>query len=615
MSNFSAIDYMFLNPELVAYRNILTVEQAYTYYIANSNANLAINVSILPSNFNSEVFLASSRDLANISSLSRDIEYAMSNFGLTPIQIAKKQKYIPNIYQSVAYRGSNVFAFDTSNAITSNNLVENNNVRLLDASSTEMFFKVVSVSNNTFAVQSNNAILYPSSNYLLYGINATDYDRIAQINYARIIQGYSNVNSNGVIVSAVTSNSTNFLRDQSDSNFNAALYKVLYPDSRSMNDTQAYLDWVNKRKNEIYRIINVDDIAAGNGNKYVNINFLNISSNIVFRNKYIDGISSNLDPALCNVPGDSNKLITEYAIKNYLDVRMSNLQNLGSFTNMIINDTIVVKTQGTFSNNVNVFGSLYVNSNSSFSNDVTVVGNTYIKSNLDVTNAVTMRNSLMLTNGNATFSNGVLVNGSMSVTGNLYNARIGLGYMGSFLTGNDGSNIIQAQNYNDNSDARIKTNIQHISPKQCIDIINKLNVATFEYNYGNSNMDKPTTGFIAQELESQGLTDYVYLTPGYTPDILKWGDIDGNYLFIDHELEVGNDIKLVIDDNDVFVKVIKRQERGVFIIYPNIDSNSRVLVYGYKTDTLRNIDYKQLFVVAIGAIKHLSDRLSSINVV
>lgn len=610
MSNFNAIDYMFLNPELVAYQNVRSVEQAFIYYTANSNANLATNVSSLPSNFDSEVFLASSRDLANISSLSRDIEYAMCNFGLTPNQIAKKQKYIPNIYQAVTYNGSNVFAFIGSNIITSNNLVATNSIRVIDTASTEMFFKVASVTSNQFTVQDNNAALFPSSNYMLYGINVTDYDRISQINFFRIILGYSNVDSNGLVVSAVTSAATNYLRNESDSNFNSALYKVLYPDARSLTDTQVYLDWVNKRKNEIYRIINVEDIAAGNGNKYVNFNFLNISSNVVFRGKFVDGITSNLDPALCNLPGDSNKLITEYAIKTYLDTRMSNLQNLGSFTNMMINDSIIVSTSGSFSNTVNVFGSLYVNSNSSFSNNVTIVGNTYIKSNLDVTRTSVFRNSMMLDGGNAnaTFCNCVLVNGSMSVTGNIYNARIGLGHMGGFLTSNNGSNIIQAQNYNDNSDARIKTNIAYLLPKDCLDKICKMDVATFNYCYGHSNKDSyTTTGAIAQQLEECGLSEYVYLTSGYLPDVMKNGEIDGNYIYVDHDLLAGRNLKLVVDNNDIGVQVLRKLERGVFQISPGIIGERKpCLIYGYHTDELKNVDYKQLFVIAIGAIKHLA---------
>lgn len=613
MSNFNAFDYLHLNPELSAYANVLTVEQAQAYYNANSNSRLAFNISVIPTNFNSEVFLTSSRDLANIASLSKVIYSAMSNQGLNDGQIAKKQKYVANIYQNVTYSGSNVFMFAGSNTINSNNLIQGDAIKIIDNMSTELYFNVVSLTSNQFVVGSNFNSVYQGSNYLFYGINATDYDRIAQINYTRIVGGYSNLNSNGAVVSAVASSNTNYINNTSDSNFNASLYRLLYPDSRAFNDVQTYLDWVNKRKNEVYRIINVDDIAAGNGNKYVNFNFLNISSNIVFRNNMVDGISMSLSPALCNVPGDSNKLITENAIKYYTDFRLSNLQNLGSFTNMVINNAIVVSSQGTFSNTLNVFGNLYVNSNSTFSNDVTILGSTYIKSNLDVTRHSVFRNSMILDGGNAnaTFCNCVLVNGSMSVTGNIYNARIGLGHMGSFLTSNNGSNIIQAQNYNDNSDARLKNNIVYLSPRDCLEKICKMNVATFNYCYGHPDKDShTTTGAIAQQLEEAGLNEYVYLTTGYLPDVMKNGEIDGNYVYVDHDLSVGKGLKLVVDNNDIGVRILRKLERGVFQISPAIIGERRnCLVYGYYTEELRNVDYKQLFVVALGAIKELAQKI------
>ena len=615
MSVFNAFDYLYLNPELSAYMNVTSVEQAQTYYNANTSKYLATSLSVLPSNFNSEVFLTSARDLANISSLSQGIKLAMANQGLTAQQISKKQKYVANVYQSVQYLGANAFGFTGSNTISSNNLISGDAIKVIDDKSTEMYFTVASSTSNSFMINTNNTILYQSSNYLFYGINVTDYDRIAQVNYARIIGGYSNVNSNGVAVSAVSSSNTNFVANAANSNFNPQLYRMLYPDSRALSDVQTYLDWVNKRKNEVYRILNVDDVAFGNGNKYVNFNYLNISSNIVFRGSFINGITEYINPASCNIPGDSNKIATENAIKYYTDFRMSNLQNLGSFTNMVINDSILVKSTGTFSNNANIFGSLYVNSNSSFSNDVNIVGNTFIKSNLDVTASSTFRNSMLLSGGNAnaTFCNCVLVNGSMSVTGNIYNARIGLGYMGSFLTSNNGSNIIQAQNYNDNSDRRIKKDIDPVSPEDCLAKICKMNIASFSYNYGHPETDaQRTTGLIAQELEDQGLGEYVYYTPGYLPDIMKNGVIDGDHLcFVnntDNDIEAGKDIKLITeDDEEVFLRVIRKLERGVFEVAPPLlTEKRRCLIYGYRTSSLRNVDYKQLFVLALGAIKCLA---------
>jgi len=462
--------------------------------------------------------------------------------------------------------------------------------------------------------------VYDTSNYLLFGIKVTDFDRIAQANYARLFAGYSNMNTNGTIVSAISSSNTNFLVSEIDDTFNAPLYRMLYPDSRSLNDTQTYLDWVSKRKNEVYRIQNVSDIAYGNGNTYTNINFLNISSNMIFTGTFINGITEYLNPSTCNIPGDSNKLITENAIKQYADIRMSNLQNQGSFTNVLINDSIMVNVNGTFCNLLTSIGGLYVGSNSTFSNDVTIVGNNNIYSNLDVHGTTTLRNSMMLTGGNATFSNNVMINGSMSVTGNIYNARIGLGYVGNYLASNSGFNIVHAQNYNDNSDARIKNNVVNIDPNVCLDTINKLDVVEFQYMYGKKDIDTlRVVGFIAQDIESN-VGKYVYHTSEYIPNIMVQATLDMNRLIVDNNYDdniIIGDVKLILDNEiDAMITVTRKLERRVYETAPHAFGTDpqRCLVYGSKIDDFKNVDYKQLFVLAVGGIKALQQQIDEMKI-
>lgn len=585
MSAFNPVDYLYLNPELVAYMNVLSIEQAKTYYDTNPGIHIPVNISVIPSSFDAEVFLASSKDVANMSSLSRDIVFAMSNQGLSSGQIAKKQKYVPNLYCTAQYTGANTFSV-AGTTLNSNNLSVKDSIKIHDERSVEMFFTVDSLTANTFTVSSNHSTpgLYATSNYLLYGINVTDYDRIARINYARIIGGYSNVDQYGTIVSALPVLNTNYLSDIGNSNFNALLYRALYPDSRALDDKDTYLDWVSKRKNEIYRIVNVDDIAFGNGNQYVNMNYLQISCNLMLTGTSIKGVTTFLDPELSNLVGDSNELITANAIKYYTDNRLTALQNQGTFEDAEI-DNLIVNNISTLCNIVDVQGDL------------------------------TVRNSMMLTGGNATFSNGAIINGSLSVTGNVYNARIGLGYMGSYLNTSDGINIINAQNYNDNSDERIKTNISPVITKRCLDIISNLDVCTFSYNYGHEETDnKTTTGLIAQDLLKRGYDDYLYYTKGYVPNIMRPGSLDGNYLYVqtDVELMISRKVKIIVDDADTFVTIVKRMEKGVYMISPatTFTTNKECVVYGYEDDKLLNVDYKQLFVLALGAIKELKQMIS-----
>lgn len=614
--SFNAVDFLYLNPELSAYLNITTTESARAYYQSDCNVHLAINLQeIIPSSFKPDIFISTSRDIANISGLSRNIITHMYNQGILPSQINRSQKYIASIYQTITYSNANVFDVSQTNITSSNTLNVGDFIKVIDASLNEYFFQVSNLTPNTIGVRQHRYTLYSTSNYTLYGINATDFTRIAHINYARIFGGYSNIDSSGQLVSPVSSTNTNYVSASNDQTFNADLYRILYPDARGLDDTRTYLDWVNNRKNEIYRINNVSDIGFGNGNHYVNNNFLNISSNLVFRGIFIDGILSNMDASLSNTTSDPTKLVTAYAIKQYTDIRIANLQNLGSFENMVITDTVTVMSTGTFMTNVNIYGSLYVNSNSTFSNSVNIL------SNLDVGGSVTMRNSLMLTNGNATVSNNLLVNGSMSVTGNLYNARIGLGYMGSYLTSNTGINIVQAQNYNDNSDSRIKKNIIGLSPEHCFDIISRIDITRFTYNYGIPDKDTTTVGCIAQQLKDEGLDEFVYTTEGYIPNIMTKCKVYENTIITDCDIDIllHRDIKLIVDKTyqEHKIQIVKKYERYTYQLsepFLFMKNGTECILYGYRINDLYNVDYKQLFVLTMGAIKHLHSLLVVNNV-
>jgi hypothetical protein len=257
--------------------------------------------------------------------------------------------------------------------------------------------------------------------------------------------------------------------------------------------------------------------------------------------------------------------------------------------------------------------------NSTFSNDVTIVGNNNILSNLDVHGATTLRNSMMLTGGNATFSNNVMVNGSISVTGNIYNARIGLGYVGNYLASNNGFNIMHAQNYNDNSDARIKNNVVSIEPSVCLDTINKLDVVEFQYMYGKKDIDTlRVVGFIAQDVESN-IGKYVYHTSEYIPNIMVHATLDMNRLVVDNNYDdniIIGDVKLILDNEiDVMITVMRKLESRVYETTPHSYGTipQKCLVYGSRIDDFKNVDYKQLFVLAVGGMKALQQQIDELK--
>jgi hypothetical protein len=203
----------------------------------------------------------------------------------------------------------------------------------------------------------------------------------------------------------------------------------------------------------------------------------------------------------------------------------------------------------------------------------------------------------------------------MSVNGNFYNPRIGLGYMGNYLSNVDGADIIQAQNYNDNSDFRIKKNIADVN--DATNILKNVSIKTFNYNYGVDREDaKVYYGVIAQDIENVN-TDLVYTTPGYLPDIMKDAVCNGVTLTFDEpvDLQQGRKIKVINKASQKPYETFVVSTAGDRTI--QIDSSGvppgKYLVYGCETSDLKNVDYKLLFVLALGSIKELEKRVCQLE--
>ena len=279
---------------------------------------------------------------------------------------------------------------------------------------------------------------------------------------------------------------------------------------------------------------------------------------------------------------------------------------------MFIRDSAVFNSNITSCNNVFIQRELTVNSN------VVMHSNLIIDNDIEVKNLARVRNSMILTGGayldrcditsNLTVNTNTIVHGSMSVSGNFYNARIGLGYMGNYLSSNMGPDIVQAQNYNDNSDLRIKRDVRDVEDP--LEIVRKIKIKKFKYNYGHEKLDNiDVYGCIAQEVEviDPGL---VYQTKGYLPDIQKLATCISNKLIFESPifLTIGTNIKLIKNGVEMVTCISRVVDEKSCDVTSQLNDGI-YFVYGKETDELKNVDYKQLFVLALGAISKLSNGL------
>jgi hypothetical protein len=384
--SFNPIDFLYFNPELQAYSNVITIEDAFAYYNTHNPGDLVYDTSVIPSNLEPIVFLSTNKDALPISWMSQTIRSAMSNEGLLQSEINTKAKYCTTIYTPVTYSADNEFSslLYPDYQFDSNNITIGDEIKLVDDVKHEYVMTVTQLTPATITVAPNKFSLPPSSSYILDGIKVVDPLRMAKIFMARDFNiTYSNQQST--------------LPDSGS--FNAPLYKLLYPDATSLTDQAAFIDYVAKRKNNVYRVNNADEIV---GNFYE-------------RNSIkIQGI--NIEVSSNEGYGSSNRLVTEYGVKRFTVDAIEAIKNVGEFANVIVTSNMVAQGPATFNSdltansNLKVSNSFILSGMGTFSNNILALGTANFASNVNINNA--------------------LIYGSLRINGNMYNARIGIGYTG-----------------------------------------------------------------------------------------------------------------------------------------------------------------------------------------
>jgi hypothetical protein len=222
----------------------------------------------------------------------------------------------------VSYVGSNLFQLnDITYAFTESNLRVGDFVKVLDPLSSELLFTVDNKTDTTFQVASHKYNIDMSSNYILDGIKLVDPLRVAKIG---LIRNYG----------TLPQNQSNVLPESGT--FNPTLYRLLYPDAARLNDQEAYVDFISKRKANVLRINNAEDILG---------NFVETS------NIKVTGVNISIDT---NSPARSNRLVSEYGIRQYTNSLFSAIGQQASFSQVVITSNLTGIGDATFCNNLEI---------------------------------------------------------------------------------------------------------------------------------------------------------------------------------------------------------------------------------------------------------------------
>jgi len=229
-------------------------------------------------------FLSVNRDICDFSSLN---QYLHSLFpdGLDPV-------IFPSIRKPALYAGN--FLFKVDFPLTPKNLQVGDVVKLLRDNNTYVF-KVTSLSTSpeyTFTVETNGDENLEEETYELYGIELYDVDRIGYHNYM-------NLKSDPNVV--ITQQSVASL------NFNPELYKILYPESRLMNDQDAFIQYMRHS-----RIGNVQELLSSDT---LFTQPIRLPSDVTFDNIVVEDSLHLGGNKLDIITGEGTGLLTEQAIQ------------------------------------------------------------------------------------------------------------------------------------------------------------------------------------------------------------------------------------------------------------------------------------------------------------
>lgn len=239
---------LYLNPELPAFSNITTIENALSSYDA-SIAALAYRLPPIPAKFDARVYLAAQPD---VSGLNACIRAAMIAEGASSGAVERGGTFVATLMQEVSpvSGGSRMRVLDSGFSLSESNLRPGDEVKLTQPSGMALYGRVAAVhDSSTFTLCNVPAMALSSANaahFTLFGIKVFDAERQARVSYARNVAAGVETPPEDSGVAA---------------DFNQDMYSTLYPDARTYSAPNAYIDyrlrW--KRQSE-FRLASAQDI-------------------------------------------------------------------------------------------------------------------------------------------------------------------------------------------------------------------------------------------------------------------------------------------------------------------------------------------------------------------
>jgi hypothetical protein len=565
--------FLYLNPTgIVGTTKLITSQEIMQLWNTDSNAfdGLPTNYDYLPELFNTKLFAIDHRDTIEFSRINKEIINSIS------YATTSDPYFFPNIYKQITCKSisSNgcVFSYDSTFG-----LVPGDIILIIGSKNFEIYTDVVSISATEF--ETSTTFVAINEVVILSGIKISDIDRLSRI-------AYYNYQLSNVI-------------PYTPKNFNYKLYNLLYGFNFTTFEDAYIHAVINDNNSGGAQIYSADDIVNINsgGNVTVTQNVINtyqpnnifeditVNGIITFKDYGITYITTDFDRSLDIISADDVGLITEYAIKRYID---NMLYPKAVFADIEANSlTVQTLYLDKFVNDITFQGSITVASNVSTEN---IISDTSSSSRYGIGSTNNMPNdgpsfpdvSLNSLNviGGIYSANTCQIDGEMLNSRDIkckqciYGSKIGIGQV-YFDTSNNNINNGSPQNTNNTNNAIIDTsfvNTLYLSEglfqydnRVIEDLSSIVNVTNREYDLDSIVVTEPSK-FITYNRNETVSGSAIVFGDSLEASLLRIGDTvvtDTGNIYMISDIDNNKNAKMFPDflESNIYIKDLVLKDR------------------------------------------------------
>ena len=157
------------------------------------------------------------------------------------------------------------------------------------------------------------------------------------------------------------------------------------------------------------------------------------------------------------------------------------------------------------------------------------------------------------------------------------------------------------------SDERTKDIIGVSNSKEDLSTLISIEVTDYKKKDKIQYGDKRTKKIIAQQVKSV-FPEAVSFQTDVVPDIYKLASIKDGYIALETDLEKGDRVKLIFEEGEQIVEVVKTKKNGFFI---DNEKEGKVFVYGTEVDDFHVVDYDAISMLNVSATQELHKIITS----